>query len=115
MLTGWRGCASSCPTPASASCRSAATTTSWYRRAFSKDRFVRSLQQLVPEIRADDIVRGRSSVRAQAVDHAGRLVDDFQVVAGERTLHVLNASPGATASLEIGQTLARQALELIRP
>ena len=82
------------------------------QRAFSKDRFVRSLQQLVPGIRADDIVPGRAGVRAQAVDRAGRLLDDFHVLAGERTLHVLNApSPGATASLEIGRMLAQQALQ----
>ena len=85
------------------------------RRAFSKARFVRSLQALVPEIGADDLVRGHTGVRAQAVDRAGRLVDDFQVVAGERTLHVLNApSPAATASLEIGRLVAEQALPFIR-
>jgi L-2-hydroxyglutarate oxidase len=35
------------------------------------------------------------------------LVDDFHLVAGERSLHVLNApSPAATASLEIGALVA---------
>ncbi len=81
------------------------------RRALSKDRFVASLRELVPGLEADDVVRGQAGVRAQAVDRAGRLLDDFHVLAGKRSLHVLNApSPGATASLEIGRTVAQQAI-----
>ena len=81
------------------------------QRSLSKDRFVRSLQQLVPGVRADDLVLGHAGVRAQAVDREGRLLDDFHVFTGERSLHVLNApSPGATASLEIGRTIAQQAI-----
>jgi L-2-hydroxyglutarate oxidase len=48
-------------------------------------------------------------VRAQAVDAAGNLVDDFLVLPGERSLHVLNApSPAATSCLPIGEHLAAQ-------
>ncbi|OLC77078.1 MAG: hydroxyglutarate oxidase [Gemmatimonadetes bacterium 13_1_40CM_4_69_8] len=80
--------------------------------SLTKQRFVRSLQQLVPRVGSDDLVRGQSGVRAQAVDRAGQLVDDFHVVVGKRTLHVLNApSPAATASLAIGGAVARQVLE----
>src|SRR5207253_3947004 len=45
-------------------------------RSLSKRLFLRSLQRLVPAITAQDIVRGRSGVRAQAIDRTGRLVDD---------------------------------------
>jgi L-2-hydroxyglutarate oxidase len=39
----------------------------------------------------------------------GVLVQDFSLVRGRRTLHVLNApSPAATAALTIGEEIARQ-------
>jgi L-2-hydroxyglutarate oxidase len=47
------------------------------------------------------------------VDRAGKLVDDFRIERGERSLHVLNApSPAATASLAIGEHLAAELLAL---
>jgi (S)-2-hydroxyglutarate dehydrogenase len=74
-----------------------------FRRSFSKASFVRALQRLVPEVEAADLVPGGSGVRAQAVTREGALVDDFQFVASDRMLHVLNVpSPAATASLAIG-------------
>jgi L-2-hydroxyglutarate oxidase len=40
------------------------------------------------------------------------MVDDFLVIPGPRALHVCNApSPAATASLEIGSYIAKQAEE----
>lgn len=81
-------------------------------RSFSKKAFVHALQRLVPDIRPEDVMRHGSGVRAQAVNRAGRLLDDFCIMQDERSLHVLNApSPAATASLSIGDTLATQALE----
>jgi len=77
----------------------------WYelRRSFSRQIFCRSLQRLVPEIQAADLDTGGSGVRAQAISPAGDLVQDFQLIARENALHVLNApSPAATASLAIG-------------
>jgi L-2-hydroxyglutarate oxidase len=78
-------------------------------RSFSKQAFVRSLQKLIPEIRAEDLVPGEAGVRAQALRPDGGLVDDFLVVRCNRALHVCNApSPAATASLEIGRMIAEQ-------
>ncbi len=75
-------------------------------RSLSKTLFVRSMQALIPEIRADDVVPAGAGVRAQALRSDGTLVDDFLIVAGERQLHVCNApSPAATASLEIAREL----------
>jgi L-2-hydroxyglutarate oxidase len=78
-------------------------------RSFSKAAFVRSLQALVPEIQAEDLVPGKAGVRAQALRPDGGLVDDFLIERGPRALHVLNApSPAATASLEIGKMIAAE-------
>jgi L-2-hydroxyglutarate oxidase len=76
-------------------------------RSISKRAFVRSLQQLIPEIRSDDLIAAPSGIRAQALESGGALVDDFHIVRDDRCLHVYNApSPAATASLEIGKHIA---------
>jgi len=78
-------------------------------RSFFKSAFVRSLQQLIPDIRSEDLVPCEAGVRAQALLNDGRLVDDFLMVRGNATLHVCNApSPAATAALEIGKAIVQQ-------
>jgi L-2-hydroxyglutarate oxidase len=75
-----------------------------YHRSWSKAAFVRALQKLMPELRAEDLVAGSSGVRAQALDVEGRLLDDFHFVYTDRIVHVCNVpSPAATASLAIGR------------
>jgi len=79
------------------------------RRSLSRARFLKSLQTLMPALRDDDIERGGSGVRAQAVGVDGRLIDDFFIQSGPGMLHVLNApSPAATASLAIGLEVANR-------
>jgi (S)-2-hydroxyglutarate dehydrogenase len=79
-------------------------------RSLSKTAFVRALQKLLPEIRESDLVAGGAGVRAQAVSASGALVDDFVIKQSARAIHILNApSPGATASLAIGQSIAEMA------
>lgn len=78
---------------------------SWFevKRSFSKQLFCESLQRLVPEIQVDDISPGGAGVRAQSMLPNGDLVQDFLFADRRRALHLLNApSPGATASLAIG-------------
>lgn len=78
-------------------------------RSFSKAAFVRSLQTLIPEVRAEDLVPSEAGVRAQALKSDGSMVDDFLIIREEGAIHVCNApSPAATASLEIGRTIANQ-------
>jgi L-2-hydroxyglutarate oxidase len=78
-------------------------------RSFSKAAFVRSLQALIPEVQADDLVPSEAGVRAQALQPDGKLVDDFLFVRGTHSLHVCNApSPAATASLEIAKIVVEQ-------
>jgi L-2-hydroxyglutarate oxidase len=79
-------------------------------RSLSKRAFVRALQKLLPEITEKDLIAGGSGVRAQAVSASGALVDDFVIRRSRGAIHVLNApSPGATASLAIGQRIAEMA------
>lgn len=76
-------------------------------RSLSKAAFTRSLQLLIPEVREEDLVSSHAGVRAQALMPDGKMVDDFLIVRGERSVHVCNApSPAATASLPIGRAVA---------
>lgn len=81
-------------------------------RSLSRRAFVHALQRLVPELRESDVRPGGAGVRAQALDPAGFLLDDFRIVQAHRMVHVLNApSPAATASISIGTSIARIARE----
>ncbi len=81
-------------------------------RSLSKSAFLRALQRLLPELQAADLLPGGSGVRAQAISADGTLVDDFVITSSPHAIHVLNApSPGATASLAIGQQIVRQAAQ----
>ncbi|MBD1906023.1 L-2-hydroxyglutarate oxidase [Funiculus sociatus GB2-A5] len=78
-------------------------------RSFSKAAFVRSLQKLIPEVQAADLVPTHAGVRAQALMNDGKLVDDFLIVKGNNSVHVCNApSPAATSSIEIGKAIVEQ-------
>lgn len=80
-------------------------------RSLSARSFVQSVQRLVPDVRAEDLVRAPAGVRAQALTASGHLADDFVIVRGRHAIHVCNApSPGATASLEIGKHVAAMAV-----
>lgn len=75
-------------------------------RSLSKRAFVRALQRLVPEIRAEHLEPAPAGIRAQMVAPDGGLVDDFLVLEGERVVSVCNTpSPAATASLRIGEEI----------
>ncbi len=81
------------------------------RRSLSRKRFARSLAELVPAVRESDIVPSPAGVRAQLLTRDGAIYDDFLIERQGRNLHVLNApSPAATAALEIGQHIAREAV-----
>jgi (S)-2-hydroxyglutarate dehydrogenase len=85
-------------------------------RSLRRSVFVNAVQELVPELRADDLVTAPSGVRAQAVDREGGLVDDFLLVDDDGALHVTNApSPAATASLEIGRVVSERVASRLAP
>ncbi len=78
-------------------------------RSISKTAFVKALQRLVPEIRAEHLHAAPAGIRAQAVAPDGTTVDDFLIQETDRFVNVNNApSPGATASLNIGKTIAER-------
>jgi L-2-hydroxyglutarate oxidase len=84
-------------------------------RSVSKRAFVRSLQQLIPEVTEDDLVPTHAGVRAQALMPDGKLVDDFLILNAPNAIHVCNApSPAATASLGIAKAVADQVPDLRR-
>lgn len=81
-------------------------------RSFSKRAFVKALQHLIPEIGYDDLKRGKSGVRAQALDRHGNMVDDFLIKRKGQVINVINApSPAATSCLAIGEHIAAITLE----
>lgn len=81
-------------------------------RSLSKAAFVKALQRLIPEIRAEDLHPCRAGVRAQALAPDGTMIDDFLWVSQGRMIHVCNApSPAATASLEIGRQITDRVAE----
>lgn len=76
-------------------------------RSLSKSAFTRALRWLMPEIEKGDLKPGGAGVRAQALEPDGFLVDDFRIKEAPNMVHVLNApSPAATASINIGKTIA---------
>lgn len=83
-------------------------------RSFSRRLFCAALQRLVPDLQEEDLETGGAGVRAQAMQPDGTLVQDFSFAEGKNALHVLNApSPAATASLAIGEFVARKCLTMM--
>lgn len=78
--------------------------------SLSTTAYMRKASRYVPEIGVDDVVRGRTGVRAQALDRAGSLVDDFRIYEADGVVSVRNApSPAATSSLAIAQYIVDRA------
>lgn len=77
-----------------------------YKRAFSKYLFLRRLRKLVPSLQKSDLKKGRSGVRAMALDKNGSMIEDFKIIQSNRAIHVINApSPAATSGLAIGNAI----------
>jgi L-2-hydroxyglutarate oxidase LhgO len=63
---------------------------------------------MIPSLTMDDIVPARAGVRAQLLSIDGDTRDDFRIEHFGNSIHVLNApSPAATASLSIGNHIAK--------
>jgi L-2-hydroxyglutarate oxidase LhgO len=70
----------------------------------SKQAYMRAARRYVPEIRAADVVRHGSGIRAQALDRDGSLVDDFRIHRLGPVTAVRNApSPAATSCMAIAE------------
>jgi (S)-2-hydroxyglutarate dehydrogenase len=85
-------------------------------RSWSPAEFLSAIQRLWPAVEESDLTGRSAGVRAQAVRPDGSLEDDFVLVRGPQSLHLLNApSPAATASFAIGEKVADEAGFLGRP
>jgi L-2-hydroxyglutarate oxidase len=84
-------------------------------QSVSRRRFLRAMRRLIPELAEGDLEPGGAAgVRAQAVLPTGDFVHDFLWMDGPGAVHTLNApSPAATASLAIGEEIARRARALL--
>lgn len=85
------------------------------RTVLSKRYFLRQAERYVPAMAGADATRLTRGIRAQAVDAAGHLVDDFAFdtagPASAPVTHVRNApSPGATSSLAIAEHIVDRVL-----
>jgi L-2-hydroxyglutarate oxidase len=78
-------------------------------RSASKKAFTKALQNLVPAIREEHLVKAPAGIRAQAIQPDGSMMDDFAFRESKRVVNVINApSPAATSSLAIGQTIVEK-------
>ena len=86
------------------------TGLSEFYRSVNKRAFLSAVQRLVPDTCEKDLIPGPSGVRAQCVDSSGTLLDDFRIVEGPASIHVLNVpSPAATASIKIAEYIVNLA------
>lgn len=75
-------------------------------RSANKAAFVKALQRLIPDIRAEHLEPAPAGIRAQALAPDGALLDDFAFHESPRIVNVINApSPAATSALSIAETI----------
>jgi L-2-hydroxyglutarate oxidase len=80
------------------------------RGSVSKSAFAAAARRYVPELADADMIPGPVGIRAQAMDRAGTLLDDFCITAQGRIVSVRNApSPAATSALAIAEHVVRVA------
>lgn len=58
-------------------------------RSFSKKAFVNASHTLIPDITADDLIRGGSDMRAQAISTSGQWLNNFHIIQNEHPFDVL--------------------------
>lgn len=75
-------------------------------RSYSKNIFIKSLQDLVPMIKNEDIEVAGSGIRAQILTNKGKLYDDFLIESDKHITYIVNApSPAATSSIAIAESI----------
>lgn len=80
------------------------------KNSLFKGGYLRQVQKYCPSLNKSDLQPWPAGVRAQAVSHDGKLVDDFLFVKTARTINVCNApSPAATSALPIGRHIIAEA------
>lgn len=80
-------------------------------RSYNKQAFLKAAQRYVPEIQMEDLDAAHAGIRAQTLSRDGRLLDDFEILAGYRSLHLINApSPAATCAFEIAEHIVEKTI-----
>jgi (S)-2-hydroxyglutarate dehydrogenase len=75
-----------------------------FASSVSKRRYLSEVRTYLPDLELGDMAPSGAGVRAQAIDRAGELVDDFVLETNGPVLVVRNApSPAATSSLAIAE------------
>ena len=81
-------------------------------RSISKTEFTRSIQDLVPDIKKSDLLKGKSGIRAQIMMNNGELLDDFMIESSRNIFTVVNApSPAATSAFAISEQIINYVIE----
>jgi len=79
--------------------------------SLSKAAYLKACRKYCPLLTLDDLRPYRAGIRAQAVDVAGNLVEDFLFLETARSVHVCNApSPAATSALPIAEMIVDKVL-----
>ena len=80
------------------------TTLSEFMKSISKNLFIKSLKEYIPDLEFNMFIKGDSGVRAQLMDERGNLMQDFEISHKENYISILNApSPAATSSIAIAK------------
>lgn len=75
-------------------------------RSFSKKEFTKSLKELLPQIKKEDLIKGKSGIRAQIMTEKGDLLDDFLIDSNKGIFNIVNApSPAATSAFAIADEI----------
>jgi L-2-hydroxyglutarate oxidase len=79
-----------------------------------REGYLREVRKYCPRLELADLQPHPSGIRAQAIDRAGHLLQDFLLLESSRSLHVCNApSPAATSALPIAQHIVARVAEKI--
>lgn len=82
-----------------------------WKNSYSKQGYLRRVQKYCPGVQLTDMLPHRCGIRAQAVGKRGELIQDFNFLQADNSLHLLNApSPAATSAFPIADAV----LEKIR-
>lgn len=77
-------------------------------RSLSKELFVNSLKELIPDIKKEMLVKSPAGIRAQLMNKSGDLIQDFDIRVNKNVISILNApSPAATSSLAIAKYVVK--------
>lgn len=83
-----------------------------FRASTFRSHYLELCRKYCPQLELEDLLPHPTGIRAQAVDRAGNLIDDFLIKQTRRSLHVLNApSPAATSAFPIADEIVARVIK----